>query len=146
MYSNILLPIDLNQESSWTQALPIALAHCKSFGARLHVMTVIPDFGMPIVAGYFPEDFAKKALAEGKKHLDALVKEKVPPEISVDAIVRQGTVYEVILAVAKGIDADLIVMASHRPELKDYLLGPNAARVVRHANQSVLVVRDPAAD
>ena len=49
--------------------------------------------------------------------------------------------YEVILAVAKGIDADLIVMASHRPELKDYLLGPNAARVVRHADQSVLVVR-----
>lgn len=38
--------------------------------------------------------------------------------------------------------ADLIVMASQRPELKDYLLGPNAARVVRHAEQSVLVVRE----
>ncbi len=33
-------------------------------------------------------------------------------------------------------------IGSHRPELKDYLLGPNAARVVRHANCSVLVVRD----
>ena len=39
-------------------------------------------------------------------------------------------------------NADLIVMASHRPELKDFLLGPNAARVVRHANCSVLVVRE----
>lgn len=141
MFSNILLPIDLNQESSWAKALPVAIAHCKSFGARLHVMTVIPDFGMPIVAGYFPEDFAKKALAESKKHLDTFVKDKVPAEISVDVVVRQGTIYEVILAVAKGIEADLIVMASHRPELKDYLLGPNAARVVRHADQSVLVVR-----
>ena len=36
---------------------------------------------------------------------------------------------------------DLIVMASHRPELKDYLIGPNAARVVRHADCSVQVVR-----
>jgi nucleotide-binding universal stress UspA family protein len=36
----------------------------------------------------------------------------------------------------------MIVMASHRPELKDYLLGPNAARVVRHAECSVLVVRN----
>jgi nucleotide-binding universal stress UspA family protein len=36
----------------------------------------------------------------------------------------------------------VIVLASHRPELKDYLLGPNAARVVRHAKCSVLVVRD----
>ena len=43
---------------------------------------------MPIVAGYFPEDFAKKALAEGKKHLDAFVKENVPPEISADVTVR----------------------------------------------------------
>lgn len=33
-------------------------------------------------------------------------------------------------------------MAAHRPALKDYLLGPNAARVVRHSNCSVLVVRD----
>ncbi|MBT6187404.1 MAG: universal stress protein, partial [Rhodospirillales bacterium] len=31
---------------------------------------------------------------------------------------------------------------SHRPALKDYLLGPNAAQVVRHADVSVLVVRD----
>ena len=46
-----------------------------------------------------------------------------------------------ILDLAEKIGADLIVMASHRPELKDYLLGPNAARVVRHAECSVMVVR-----
>ena len=55
---------------------------------------------------------------------------------------RNGTIYDEILAVADEIGADLIVMASHRPALRDYLLGPNAARVVRHAKQSVLVVRD----
>ena len=33
-------------------------------------------------------------------------------------------------------------MASHRPELRDYLIGPNAARVMRHADASVLVVRE----
>jgi nucleotide-binding universal stress UspA family protein len=51
-------------------------------------------------------------------------------------------VYEEILATARDLKADLIVMASHRPELKDYLLGPNAARVVRHSDVSVLVVRN----
>ncbi len=49
---------------------------------------------------------------------------------------------EEILKAAAESDCDLIVVASHRPALKDYLLGPNAARVVRHANCSVLVVRD----
>ena len=47
----------------------------------------------------------------------------------------------VILATAKKVRADLIVMAAHRPEFRDYLLGPNAYRVVRHAECSVLVVR-----
>jgi glycine betaine/choline ABC-type transport system substrate-binding protein len=38
--------------------------------------------------------------------------------------------------------ADLIVMASHRPSLKDYLLGPNAAHVARHARCTVYIVRE----
>jgi nucleotide-binding universal stress UspA family protein len=46
------------------------------------------------------------------------------------------------MRLADKLGCDAIVMAAHRPELRDYLLGPNAARVVRHANQSVLVVRD----
>ncbi len=53
-----------------------------------------------------------------------------------------GTVYEEILKIAKETGCDMIVNASHRPELKDYLLGPNAARVVRHAGCSDMVVRD----
>lgn len=57
-------------------------------------------------------------------------------------VVGRGTVYEEILRIAGEIGSDLIVIGSHRPELKDYLLGPNAARVVRHADCSVLVVRE----
>ena len=60
MYKNVLLPVDLDQESSWRKALPAAIACCTAFGARLHVMTVVPDFGMSIVGSYFPDDFAEK--------------------------------------------------------------------------------------
>ena len=62
--------------------------------------------------------------------------------ISVQGHVAHGTIYDEIMKAANALKCDLIVMASHRPELKDYLLGPNAARVVRHARQSVFVVRD----
>ncbi len=55
--------------------------------------------------------------------------------------VKHGSVYKEILALADAIDVDMIVMASHRPEMKEYLLGPNAARVVRHAKQSVTIIR-----
>ena len=142
MYKNILLTVDLNQESSWKKALPAAVEYCQAFGSTLHVATVIPDFGLSAVGAYFPEDFADKALAKAKEDLQAFIGERIPSDVETRHSVGYGTVYEEILKIAKETDCDMIVMASHRPELKDYLLGPNAARVVRHADCSVLVVRD----
>jgi nucleotide-binding universal stress UspA family protein len=141
MYKDILIPVDLGAEASWSEALPAAVELCKAFGSRLHVMTVVPDFGMTMVAQYFPKDYEHKALDEANEKLHAFVKEHVPKEVEVQHIVGHGVIYEEILRVAEEIDAGLILMGSHRPELKDYLLGPNAARVVRHSGRSVLVVR-----
>lgn len=142
MVKTILLTVDLNDESSWKKALPAAVEYCQAFGSTLHVVTVIPDFGLGAVGAYFPEDYAEQALAKAKEDLRAFVGEHVPPGVETRHSVGYGTVYEEILKIAKETGCDLIVIASHRPELKDYLLGPNAARVVRHAGCSVLVVRD----
>lgn len=141
MYKTILIAIDLNEPSSWERALPVAVEQASAAGATLHAMTVVPDFGMAIVGSFFPPDYEEKALAEAARALDAFVKKHVPGEIEVARTVGHGTIYKDVLATAERIGADLIVMASHRPAQSDYLLGPNAARVVRHANCSVLVVR-----
>lgn len=141
MYKKVLLAVDLGDDSSWRKALPTALELCRASGATLHVVTVVPDFGMTMVADYFPPDFEKKALKQANERLRAFLA-KNAPGAKAQCIVGHGTVYEEILGVAKKIKCDLIVLASHRPALKDYLLGPNAARVVRHAQCSVLVVRD----
>ena len=142
MYRDILIAIDLNQESSWNKALPTATEYCKAFGATLHVMTVLPDFGLSMVGQYFPANFESAHREQANKQLHAFVAEHAPKDIKVQHIVAEGTVYKEILRVAGEINADLIVMASHRPELKDYLLGPNAEKVVRHSDLSVLVVRE----
>lgn len=142
MFKHVLLSVDLEHESSWIKALPLALDLCKSCGAALHVLTVVPDFGMSIVGQYFPENFEKEVGEKVLAKLKDFVAEKVPDEYSVQHIVGEGSVYEVILKMAGTVEADLIIMASHRPELQDYLLGPNAARVIRHAKCSVMVVRD----
>lgn len=141
MYTSLLLPIDLNHESSWIKALPTAVELCKAFAAELHVITVLPDFGMSIVAQQFPADFEEKAAIEVRRKLDELLLARLPEDMPATRMVAVGTVYEEVLEAARKIDADLIVMAAHRPELKDYLLGPNAARVVRHFTGSVMVVR-----
>ena len=142
MYKTILLTVDLVEESSWRKALPVAVECSRTFGAALHVMTVVPDYTAPSVSQYFPEDFETRMIDQAGAELDALLEKLLPKGVSAERHVAYGGIYEQILAAADRINADLIVMASHRPELKDYLLGPNAARVVRHADQSVMVVRE----
>lgn len=142
MYEHILLTVDLNESSSWERALPIAVEHCQAFGSTLHLLSVVPDFGMAAVAQYFPENFQERAIEAARKELQEFSAKHVPAVVDVRQVVAYGTIYEESLSAAKSIGADLIVMASHRPKLEDYLLGPNAARVVRHADRSVLVVRD----
>lgn len=142
MFKRILLPLDLSEESSWRKALPAAIELCRDRSAELHVLTVVPDFGMTVVGQFFPEDFEKNMAETVSEQLETFVGDRVPGDIKAQHLVGEGTVYEVVLQTARKIGADLIVVAAHRPALKDYLLGPNAARIVRHADCSVLVVRE----
>ena len=142
MFKQILLPVDLGDAGSSKKALSTAIELSKSAGAKLHVLTVVPGFGMSIISQYFPGGFEEKSLAGATQQLNSFIGDNIPSDVPAQAIVANGTVYEEILRVASETGCDLIVIGSHRPELKDYLLGPNAARVVRHAKCSVLVVRD----
>ncbi|MDN2567767.1 universal stress protein [Aquibium sp. A9E412] len=140
MFKTVLLPIDLSAAASWSKALPAAL-HLAGPQGVLHVVTVVPDFGLSVVGGYFDRDFEKKALHEVGEKLSAWIGRNVPDEVEVHPHVMHGRVYDQIISAADRLGVEAIVMASHTPELSDYLLGPNAARVVRHARQSVFVVR-----
>lgn len=141
MFKDILLPVDLSNAETQEKAATAAVELAKSFGSRLHVMTIVPDFREGFVSSFFPADYQEKAVETANQRLHDFVRERVPQGIKVQHVVACGTIYEEILDFAQKHSIDLVVMASHRPELSDYLLGPNAARVTRHADCSVLVVR-----
>lgn len=142
MYQNILLPVDLSDKHSWRKALPTAASLCETYQASLHVIAVVPEFGLPMVGQFFPPDYEAKLHEQVATQLDELIAAQIKSGIEVKPIVATGKIYQQILETAKRIGVDLIVMGSHRPELKDYLLGPNASRVVRHAGCSVMVIRE----
>ncbi|MGI9488392.1 MAG: universal stress protein [Geminicoccaceae bacterium] len=142
MYQKILVPIDLGDKHSWRKAIPTAVTLCEAFDASLIVMTVVPDIGMPVIAHYLPQDYSTRVKQQISMQLKAFVQAQIPPGIEVQRRIAVGKVYQEIIHAAAEAEVDLIVMGSHHPELKDYLLGPNAARVVRHAMNSVMVVRD----
>ncbi len=145
MYKRILVPIDLQEnDRPRTLALKKAVEICRLSKGELYVLTVVPDMGMPIVAQYFPSDAGDKIVAEAESMLHEVVGAHIPDDVDVHHMVAQGSVHRRILRMAERIGADLIVIPAHRMKLQDYLLGTNAARVVRHARCCVLVVRcDP---
>lgn len=140
MFRNVLLAIDLGEPGSWARSLPAALEICRASSARLHVVTVANEVNAQ-VASFFPPDANQKLRAQATADLDAWLREHVPADVPADRLVGQGNIHRGILAAAEKAAADLIVMASHKPAIRDYLLGAHAAHVVRHAPCSVMVVR-----
>ena len=77
-----------------------------------------------------------------QNRIATLIRRANATDLKPNVLVTHGTsIYAEILRAAEEAQADLVVVGSHRPAMKDYLLGTNAARVVRHARCSVLVAR-----
>lgn len=144
MSALVLAAIDLSHPEHHAPILHRAARMAEMEAASPGVVTVIPDFGMSIVGSFFEEGAERKALQGARDSLHAITEQVLGEAASASAkhIVRHGTAYEQILDAAAKHGATLIIMGAHRPNFQDYLIGPNAARVVRHANCSVLVLRD----
>ena len=140
-YKHILVPVDVSEDRSWEKAFRSTEKLVATFSAQVSVMTVIPDLRTGAMAQFFPADFEESATAEETKELKSIVEKELTIK-DVGVRVSFGTIYSEILDTAEELGCDLIVMASHRPGLEQFLLGPNAAKVVRHARCSVFVVRD----
>lgn len=136
MYKNILVPIAFGHEVEVDTALR-ASKTLRDEGGKIILLSVLePVTGM--VAGYLPEGVHDKVRAEVLTFLEQLA-QKISG--NVEAHVDMGGAGQRILEFAEEHACDCIVIRSHKPGLEDYFLGSTAARVVRHAQCSVHVVR-----
>jgi len=143
MFKNVLLAIDLNHDKSWTKALPTAMDLVRQSSGTLHLLAVLPDFGMSIVGSFFPAGFENDALKRMHEDLLAFAAANIPDDVASECHLGHGHVTEQILDKASAVGADVIVMASHPPDdIRDFLVGSNASGVVHRSPVSVLVVRD----
>ncbi len=144
MPRNIVALVDPDDEVSRRKALPTAIDHAKQTGARLYVLTVVPDgmYRMTAVAQVIPEDYEQKLTDEAGERLAAIIREQAVEGLDIQPVVRLGSVYKEALSFARDVTAGLIVMGAHKPGMTDYLLGSNASQIVSHAKCSVWVIRD----
>ncbi|MCP4328648.1 MAG: universal stress protein [Alphaproteobacteria bacterium] len=137
----ILVPIDLHEESSWGEVLPVAVDEVRHRGAELNLLTVVPKVELNMPGVPVPENLEDMFQKSTLERLETLAKKIVPKEIDAKCILGVGSTSVAIIDAATNIGATLIVMASHRPSLKTYILGASAAQVARHAPCSVYIVR-----
>ncbi|MCK8464976.1 universal stress protein [Aliiroseovarius sp. S1339] len=143
MSKTILCAVDINRPDTEKDVLTTAAKLAEMDDAQLDVITVVPDFGMTVVGAYFQDHQIETAKSKAGELLKEMTKSALGADMDakVRHIVAMGTVYEELLRIADLNKSDLIVIGASRPDFKDYLLGPNAARVVRHSECSVYVVR-----
>ena len=140
MFKTILVPVDLADPEHYADALETAGLFARQYGATLRLVTVLPV--MPsVVADYVPADAHGQIVEDARTQLNGILADLDLGSGKGEAEVREGPVYHEILEDAEANNADLIVMGSHRPAMATYLLGSNAARIVRHAPCSVMVLR-----
>jgi len=147
MYKHILVPIDGSKLSS--KAVEHAAGLAKDLGAKVTTFYASPEHPLPMYADgavYEPvskKEYAELAAKEAKKVLDAATKKLRAAGVesaSLHAIA--AAPWEAILAAARKVKADAIVMASHgRRGMSALLLGSETQKVLTHSKLPVVVVR-----
>ncbi len=138
MYDTIIIGAALFTEGSTTRKL---IANAKALlnpGGRIvlvHVTEPMPAF----YAVTIPRENLERRRKEVERTLASLATAAKGAKVETD--LRTGNPAHEILDSATDNGADLIMLASHNPDLRDYFIGSTAARVVRHAQCSVLVSR-----
>jgi nucleotide-binding universal stress UspA family protein len=143
MYKKILVPVDIADPALAKPAVAAAADMARNDGGTVRLVHVVPLTSGMLVE-YVPPDFEEEQRRAAEAALAEIARGPGLAAAQISYAVRQGGIYHEVLEEAKAIDADLIVMSSHRPAMRTYFLGSNAGHIVRYAPCSVLVVREPA--
>ena len=135
MYKHVLLPVALDHNPVASEAMKIAQALAGA-GGKITVLNVIE-----LVPGYLDAHIPAELKAQNVETSKAMVKDVAGAHENTEPMVLYGHPAQSILDFADNNDVDCVVIASHKPGLSDYLIGSTAARVVRHAQCAVHVVR-----
>jgi len=136
MFKTILLPVDVAHLEDGHKTLKVALQIMSPDTAiiLLYVMEDIPNW----TDIDLPRNFKENSMQTARKALESIAA-TIDKDVQIET--HTGHTYSTILKQAEALNADLIILASHKPGLKDYFIGSNTTKVVSHANCSVVVLR-----
>lgn len=141
MFKKILVPLDLQETALSVRATRVAQDIAACYGSDINVLTVIPDFGMPMVANYFPEDAMQKAENDVHAELKRFIQAHFEDPSAVRAEIDSGSPHKIIVQHAQKENIDLIILPATAKDISKVFLGSSSTHVVERSPCSVLVVR-----
>ncbi len=151
MYNTILLAAALQRWDRYSAhalaARELALFIASNASKRLHVLSAY-DYGYQRVSE-LPQEMLNELHKEERQRTDKLMEQKLDEYITplneegliVTKILRVGSPRDVIVQVAREIEADLLIMGSHSKRgILDIALGGTAQSVTRRAPCQVVFV------
>ena len=139
---NILVPTDLSAGAE--EALDYACELARTFGATVHFLNVIsiPALGVPELGVAMASTVIDSIIKDNEQAMNALAQKKCVQAKLGQVLLRTGDARDVILATARELGVDMIVMGTHgRRGVSRALLGSVTETVVRASPCPVLTVR-----
>ncbi len=141
MFKKILVPIDVDRPIAAKAVYDCAAELAKKNGAQIKLISVMPGFGMPIVASYITDRVRNEAADHFKEALTKFVKENC--DDSVTFHVRSGKNWREIVKMAEKWEADLIILYhNRRREVNEMFSHTCCHNVYQHSPCSVLRLRN----
>lgn len=141
MFKKILIPVDIDYPETAARVYQKTLEIANPAGAEIRLISVMPGYGMPIVASFISAEMVNAAKARLKAALEAFIKDHCREPISY--VIKTGKNWEGIIRAADQWGADLIVVYHNRHhDINEVFSHSCAQRVVENANCSVLRLRN----
>ncbi|MBN2739868.1 MAG: universal stress protein [Rhodobacteraceae bacterium] len=138
MFNEIMVPVDLRHVANLTKTLTIAADLAHKYGARITYVGVTGS--EPSAIAHSPEEYSQKlaqfaaseAAAHGLNTRDHMI---VAHDPAVD-------LNHKLADAVQELHADLVVMATHLPNVADYVWASHGGHLATHSKASVFLVRD----
>lgn len=137
MYKQIMVPVDLAHLDALEKALQTAADLSKHFGCPVcYVGVTAPT---PGEVAHTPQEFAAKLDRFGEDQ--AARHGHVTTTWPITSHDPTADLDETLLDAVEQSGADLVVMATHLPNVADYIWPSNGGKIASHSNASVFLVR-----
>lgn len=128
MYKRVMVTLDGSDLAQ--TALPHALDLCRALGATLVLLHV--------------RDTRQGSPEASRRFLDFTRRQHANEDVTIETLVREGSIAEAIVRAAEEEQIDVIAMATHgRSGIKRAVYGSVAEQVLRSSTKPVLLVRVP---